>query len=139
MKKISIVAVILLLAGCSAGPTAITTLNQANKAIEQAGFDCPDPSQGTMDNIAWIECETEGIDGIVTLGFAPSKELFQSSWVEPCANAAGDPAAEEKILVGDTWIILLSEEQAVFQNLDEVRAAIGGTVTTVSEFCSTIN
>jgi hypothetical protein len=136
MKRISLVAALLLLAGCSAGGTEITTLSQANKAIEKAGFDCQNPSQGTMDSIAWIECETEGIDGFVTLGFAPTKELFLSSWVEPCGNA--DPSVEETILVGDTWVVVLSDEQAIFQNLDEAQKALGGKVQTVSEFCASI-
>ena len=139
MKRISLVAVILLLAGCSASETTITTLSQASKALETAGFDCPNPSQGTVDNIAWIECETEGIDGAISLGFSPTKELFQSSMAEPCASSVEDPSVVEKLLVGETWILVLSGEQAVFQNLDEAKSALGGQVFTLSEYCATIS
>lgn len=139
MKRISLVAVILLLAGCSASDATITTLSQANKALETAGFDCPNPSQGAMDNIAWIECETEGIDGSVNLGFSPTKELFLSSMAEPCATSGEDPTAVEKLLIGETWILVLTGEQAVFQDIEDAKSALGGQVFTLSEYCATIS
>jgi hypothetical protein len=58
---------------------------------------------------------------------------------EPCASSGEESSVVEKLLVGETWILVLSGEQAVFQNLDEAKSALGGNVFTLSEYCATIS